>query len=285
MEDHVVTIVDANTSQRHFPSADGYVTIAYEDNWPETADYDMNDMVLRYRITETLKDGDVAKVSISGQLVAVGASYHSGFAVRLAGIDATNIDSDKTRLYYNSALQDGNAQESGMTEASFIVINDAIEVSSYSCYFFRTLDDCREDVGVEFELHFSLITPVTTSSMPAMPYDPFLYATPGFYHGPSFAQAPGRSYEVHLADQAPTEKFDISFYQLAEDTSDPNTSRYFKTSNNMPWALLIYDEWKWPRERVDLVVAYPQFADYTTSGGGTHTDWYDITNAIANKYY
>lgn len=285
VEDHVVTIVDANTSQRHFPSADGYVTIAYEDNWPETADYDMNDMVLKYRITETLKDGDVAKVSISGQLVAVGASYHSGFAVRLAGIDATNIDSDKTRLYYNSALQDGDAQESGMTEASFILINDAIEVSSYSCYFFRTLDDCREDVGVEFELHFSLITPVTTGSMPAMPYDPFLYATPGFYHGPSFAQAPGRSYEVHLADQAPTEKFDTNFYQLAEDTSDPNTSRYFKTSNNMPWALLIYDEWKWPRERVDLVVAYPQFADYTTSGGETHTDWYDITNAIANKYY
>ncbi|MUL01728.1 LruC domain-containing protein [Aliivibrio fischeri] len=285
VEDHVVTIVDANTSQRHFPSADGYVTIAYEDNWPETADYDMNDMVLRYRITETLKDGDVAKVSISGQLVAVGASYHSGFAVRLAGIDATNIDSDKTRLYYNSVLQDGDVQESGMTEASFIVINDAIEVSSYSCYFYRTLDDCREDVGVEFELHFSLVTPVTTSSMPAMPYDPFLYATPGYYHGPSFAQAPGRSYEVHLADQAPTEKFDTNFYQLAEDTSDPNTSRYFKTSNNMPWALLIYDEWKWPRERVDLVVAYPQFADYTTSGGETHTDWYDITNAIANKYY
>ncbi|MGF1904237.1 LruC domain-containing protein [Aliivibrio salmonicida] len=285
VEDHVITIVDGNTTQRHFPSASGYVTLAYEDNWPETADYDMNDLVLRYRITEVLKDGEVAKVIVSGKLAAVGASYHSGFAVRLSGIDATNIDSAKTRLYYNSALQNGPSQESGMNEASFILINDAIDVSSYDCSYFRTSNECREDMGLEFELQFSLITPVATASMPAMPYDPFLFATSGYYHGPSFTQAPGRDYEVHLADQAPTELFNTEFFQLAQDTSDASTDRYFKTSNNMPWALLIYDEWQWPRERVDLTTSYPDFADYTTSGGATNTDWYESSNATANKCY
>lgn len=285
VEDHVVTIVDANTTQRHFPSATGYVTLAYEDNWPETADYDMNDLVLRYRITEVLKNGEVAKVTISGKLAAVGASYHSGFAVRLENIITGDIDATKTRLYYNSVLQSGSSQEAGMSEASFILINDAIDVSSYECYYFRTKNGCREDIGLEFELQFSLTTPVATENMPAMPYDPFLFATPGYYHGPVFAQAPGRTYEIHLADQAPTEQFNTEFYQLAQDTSDPSTSRYFKTVNNMPWALLIYDEWQWPREYVDLTTAYPDFADYTLSGGTTHTDWYDINSATTNKYY
>ena len=50
VEDHVVTIVAANTTLRRFPSGGGYVTLAYEDNWPEISDYDMNDLVLRYRV-------------------------------------------------------------------------------------------------------------------------------------------------------------------------------------------------------------------------------------------
>ena len=285
VEDHVATVVAANTTQRHFPSASGYVTLAYEDNWPETADYDMNDLVLRYRITEVLKGGLVAKVTISGQLVAVGASYHSGFAVRLSGINDELIDFTKTQLYYNTALQGSDPQESDMSEASFILINDATAVSSYECSYFRTQNDCRENVGLEFELNFSFTAPIATASMPAMPYDPFLFATPGYYHGPSFAQAPGRSYEVHLADQAPTESFDTNFFTLAQDTSDPSSDRYFKTINNMPWALLIYDEWQWPRERVDLTTAYPDFADYTTYGGISNTDWYESSNAVDNKYY
>jgi LruC domain-containing protein len=285
VEDHVATVVAANTTQRHFPSASGYVTLAYEDNWPETADYDMNDLVLRYRITEVLKDGLVAKVTISGQLVAVGASYHSGFAVRLSGINDELIDSTKTQIYHNTVLQGSDPQESDMSEASFLLINDAIDVSSYECSYFRTQNDCRENVGLEFELSFSFTAPIATASMPAMPYDPFLFATPSYYHGPSFAQAPGRSYEVHLADQAPTESFDTNFFTLAQDTSDPSSDRYFKTINNMPWALLIYDEWQWPRERVDLTTAYPYFADYTTSGGISNTDWYDNSNAVDNKYY
>ena len=285
VEDHVATVVAANTTLRRFPSGGGYVTLAYEDNWPETADYDMNDLVLRYRITEILKDGLVAKITISGQLMAVGASYHSGFAVRLFGVNDELIDPTKTRLYYNTELQGSDPQESGMDEASFILINDAIEVSSYSCYFFRTQNDCRENVGLEFELNFSFTTPIATENMPAMPYDPFLFATPGYYHGPSFAQAPGRSYEVHLADQAPTESFDTNFFTLAQDTSDPSSERYFKTVNNMPWALLIYDEWQWPRERVDLTTAYPDFPDHTTSVGISNTDWYDSDNAVDNKSY
>ncbi len=285
VEDYLVTIADANTVTRYFPSSSGYVTLAYEDEWPRIADYDMNDLVLNYRVTEVLRDGLIAKVVISGKLAAVGGDYHNGFAVRLEGIDSDLVDAAKTRLYYNNVLQDGDPQESDMDEASFIIINDAIELADYQCDYFRTEDSCRENIGVEFELDISFSAPISPIHMPNMPYDPLMFATPGHYHGPSFALPPGRSYEVHLANQAPTEKFDTSFYQMEDDTSDPSFARYFKTSNNMPWALMIFDEWQWPLEQVNLTEAYPNFADYTTSGGTTDTNWYYIDNAIFGTYY
>ncbi|MBV7317630.1 GEVED domain-containing protein [Shewanella sp. NIFS-20-20] len=55
VEDHPVTISDANTRHQHFPSSTGYVTLAYEDSYPYTADYDMNDVVMFLRVTETYK--------------------------------------------------------------------------------------------------------------------------------------------------------------------------------------------------------------------------------------
>ncbi|MEF1228835.1 GEVED domain-containing protein, partial [Vibrio fortis] len=47
-----VDVLNGGATARYFPSASGYATLAYEDNWPYKADYDMNDAVLRYRITE-----------------------------------------------------------------------------------------------------------------------------------------------------------------------------------------------------------------------------------------
>ncbi len=58
-----------------------------------------------------------------------------------------------------------------------------------------------------FELHINLQDGADNSSLSAMPYDPFIFATPHFYHGEELPFQPGRTWEVHLADQAPTEKF------------------------------------------------------------------------------
>lgn len=33
----------------YYPAEQVYRTLAFEDNWPKLGDYDMNDMVIRYR--------------------------------------------------------------------------------------------------------------------------------------------------------------------------------------------------------------------------------------------
>lgn len=288
VEDHTLTITAANTSHRYFPSETGYVTLSYEDNWPFTADYDMNDVTLRYRITEVIKDGAVAKTTISGKLAAVGADYHSGFAIRLPGVNQTDVNPVLTRLSFNGQQQANSGIETDMTEASFVIIEDVIDYKSGSCAFFRTQKTCKEDINFEFELNVSFNDGADTSGLSDMPYDPFIFATPGYYHGSGIIDQPGRSWEVHLPDQAPTEKFDSDnlFQNIGADASDPASDVYFKTSNNLPWALLIYDEnWIWPSERVDILNAYPDFQFYTESGGNTNTNWFQSQFAVSQYCY
>ncbi|PKF77647.1 LruC domain-containing protein [Vibrio sp. vnigr-6D03] len=297
VEDHIITISDVDTREEFFPSNEGYVTLAYEDNWPETADYDMNDFVARYQIKQTLKTISgteyVAKSVIKGTLDAVGASYRSGFAVNIPGIDNSNIDTTKTRLYHNGSLVDFDTLESSeTTETTFIIIENARDAQVNSCSYFRTVKDCREDVALEFELHVSYVDPTLNGSIAAMPYKPFIFGTPGYPHGSVFNTPPGRSLEIHLPDNAPTSKFDTSFFDLpGEDDSNTETGKYYKTSNNLPWAIMLFEDaevdtqWIWPTEGTDLLEAYPNFQHYTENGGNTHTDWFEAANAVAAKCY
>ena len=122
-----------------------------------------------------------------------------------------------------------------------------------SCEFYRTQQHCQDGLTLSFEIDITTNDDADTSGLMAMPYDPFIFATPGYYHGESLPLHPGRTLEIHLADQSPTEKFDDqNLYGLGVDSSDAAQGRYFKTSDNLPWALLIPHDWKWPREKSGL---------------------------------
>ncbi|MGF1740266.1 LruC domain-containing protein [Vibrio profundum] len=286
VEDHPVLITKDGVAIRHYPSESTYATIAYEDNWPYKADYDMNDVVMRYRVTETVQDGNVARIIIQGYLAAYGAGYRNAFAIQLSGLSPNDIDQVLTTQTHNGALLAENGLELDSSNAVFIISNDMSVFKSEMCFFYRSLQDCQETIKFSFQLDIAINDSVNTSSLIAMPYDPFVFATPGQYHGEGLPLHPGRSLEIHLADHAPTEKFDsLSLYGLGADQSDPALGKYFKTSNNHPWALLVPSEWKWPRERVDLIQAYPQFADYAESGGQWNQKWHLESNANTNKIF
>ncbi|CZF83094.1 hypothetical protein GCE9029_03633 [Grimontia celer] len=285
VEDHPVTIMENGSSLRYYPSENGYATIAFEDNWPKEGDYDLNDVVFKFRITETLDENSaITRVLIQGYLSAYGAGYHNGFAFRLGGINRSDISSAST-LTHNAVLQESNGLESDSNEAIFIVSDDLKQKLPAGCMYYRTAQHCQEALVFEFEIDVYFNEGTDTSSLMTMPYDPFIFATPGAYVRDGLWYNPGRGLEIHLADQAPTEQFDTYWLGWWSDSSDPATSRYFKTSSNHPWALLIPDEWSWPREHVDLVEAYPEFAGYAESGGENNLQWYLLEKATENKYY
>ena len=87
-----------------YPSPDNWGTIAFEDMWPKQGDYDMNDLVMRYQITQIENSmGQVKDLQITTQIQARGASRTSGFGIELTNIVPSSLDSATMTINNNAA--------------------------------------------------------------------------------------------------------------------------------------------------------------------------------------
>ncbi|RJG42473.1 LruC domain-containing protein [Motilimonas pumila] len=288
VEDHQIAIVDGDVLYQHFPSESGVVTLVYEDQWPATDDYDMNDVVMAYRTTQIIRDGQVIRVDIHGKLLALGGSYHSGFGIALPNILTSQINQEAVRLWHNGQLQTESGRQGADTfpilelNNQFAVVTvkqDLWQGTQSNCEYFRTEKGCDQSPQFEFDLSIPFNEPINIANFPNAALDPFIFATPGFYHGDNFTNQAGRSLEIHLVDQAPTERFNPAFYGLAQDTSEPTKNRYFRNANHLPWALMIPGEWQWPKERQGLLHAYPRFKSFVESNGVNDWNWFEPKHA------
>ena len=275
VEDHPIVISQPNVSFRYYPSENGWVTLAYEDIWPLIGDYDMNDVVMHFRVVELLKDGKVIRTDLHGKLIAMGAIFHNGFAVHLEGIARSSVDENRLRVLFNNQLSTtNNLLEQGQTEAVIKVSDDLWSNVNSNCRYYRTELSCSEDFEFSFEISVNFIQPVDLSQMPIAPYNPFIFASEYWGRGELFSETPGRALEIHLADKPVTDLADHSLFGMGDDTSEVSNDRYFRASNNLPWALEVGTEWLHPQERVDLLDAYPLFKSWTESSGVENADWY-----------
>lgn len=81
-----------------------------------------------------------------------------------------------------------------------------------------------------------------------------------------------RTREIHLPDLLPTSK--AAYLGTGDDFSDPLTGRYYKTKQNLPWALNIYEGFDTPPESIPITLQYPRFVSWANSGGTQDLDWY-----------
>jgi LruC domain-containing protein len=101
--------------------------LAFEDNWPLTDDYDFNDAVLAYDITTTL-DGDnnndsVKSITLTYEILAIGASFHNGLAVRIPGLNESMIESvtlEKTLNSTTNTIEVGSQVTSQLGSGEFV---------------------------------------------------------------------------------------------------------------------------------------------------------------------
>ncbi len=114
VEDYTLDILETSTNTVYYPSANGYATVAFEDKWPEKADYDFNDVVIKYRTSNTYTNGRLTKIDIIGELVAYGASNNNGFGFELSNftgdqtIKVNEIDFDNVTLKINDRNYERN---------------------------------------------------------------------------------------------------------------------------------------------------------------------------------
>ena len=280
VEDHLVNLLADKVAVSSYPSVNGFSTIAFEDNWPFAGDYDMNDLVTKMR-TRTYKNASgITQVDIEGYLTSAGAFYENGFAVRLPGVSRDAIDETNLEFVVSNSDVVASPLEAGRNEAIFIITDNVFKhvTPGPSCDFYRSEFECGADLEFKFSLSIPFKEP-QSADLSGL-FDPFLFATPGAFHGEHFVLPPGRSFEIHLKNQSPTEAFDFSLFAgVGQDASDPDSGKYFLTDNGMPWALEIGVDWNHPYEHIELSAAYPDFPAFATSNGVDNQDWYMEENA------
>ncbi|ANS86045.1 LruC domain-containing protein [Vibrio scophthalmi] len=292
VEDHLVSVTDQGVTVETYPSGASYTTFAYEDQFPKMGDYDMNDVLMNVKYTEYSQNNEVIQLKIEGQIAALGGTYRSGFAIRLPGVDPNDIKTDSAKLYIDGELQSADIVESGTTDAVLIVHEDLWSMTESGeddgCTMFRTEAGCGTSYRPSWELIIPFSSPISNARMPEFPYDPFIFATPGYYHGETGLQVsggfPGRALEVHLKNKTPTSKFNYGYVGKQDDATDTGAGTYFHTSNGLPWGIELPLDWQHPLETISILDTYPKFADFSQDPSGlTEQSWY--VTPITNKAY
>ncbi|MCG3863673.1 MULTISPECIES: LruC domain-containing protein [unclassified Photobacterium] len=302
VEDHQVTVDAQTVTHNWYPSSSSWVTLVYEDDWPQAGDFDFNDVALYYRV-DTVKDaaGDILRYDIYGSLRAYGADFANGFAVKFDGIATGAVDSDRTKLVINgSTLHTTQILESGTTDAVAIISNNLkTEITAPTCSgtlgsYYRVWTGCSDDATDQFVFEASIpfTTPIAAASGPSMPLNPFIFGTPGIDHGDGTRASDGRAIEIHLKNHDVTSKANTALFATDDDTSAyvdgdcPGVScDTYHNTNGVPWAIAIDVPWDHPSEGTNILDAYPDLSAFATSGGSTNTDWYLRANAVVSKLF
>jgi len=245
------------------PGENVFGTLVYEDMWPSTGDYDMNDMVIDYNFTEYRNASNrVIKTRAKFILKAMGAGLENGFGFE------TNLSPDQiesatgSQITANRVSLNSNGCEANQDNAVIIVFDNGYDIMYNAGGFVNTdeTDSYIQPDTITIDITYS--NPIPAGQIGSAPYNPFIFT------------GRGRGYEVHLPDNPGTSLADVSLYQTESDNSNPTQGRYYKTFNNMPWALNFPNGFDYPIEKTNLQKAYKHFQKWVLSSGNEYPDWY-----------
>jgi LruC domain-containing protein/uncharacterized protein (TIGR02145 family) len=242
----------------YFPSASGWGTYAFEDMWPVQGDYDVNDLILGFRLTYYSNSSNlVSKLRLDYNVRGAGSTYNIGAAFQLDRVQASNIMSVSGRALNGSApfSSDANGAESGVSLAVIPLFNNQRDPLSYP-YFLNTINgDFRNTPNNYLDVKFS--SPVQPSDLSMGVFNLFIVAN-------------SRAQEIHLPSYSGTSKFNAA---LANGYNISDSDK-FKNKQGMMWAIMLPEYFQYPSERNSIIKAYPKFSAWATSGGVSNTDWY-----------
>lgn len=265
----------AKAYSRHYPGSATWGTLAFEDKWPVLGDYDLNDLVVRYRSRELLNAArQVTAMELDLRLDARGGGHRNGFALGLPQVPASQIKSwrlTRQGVPVTGALQAGVSVEGGgavfeiFDDATALMPDDMDPACAVKGYR-NTGAGCPVRESIAFRLELELHSPAT--SFPLPPYNPFLFRTEG---------AVAKGIEVHLPGRQPSSRADASRFGTGDDRSVPGTAQTYKNAKGLPWALDLPTEWAYPLEFRDTVTVYPRLVPWAQSGGTTDRNWYELS--------
>jgi len=255
---------DPNKAYDNFyPAENTFGSLAFEDLWPSKGDYDFNDLVVDYYFTEVLNaSNQIVELQADFVLKATGASYENGFGFEL-GVSPDQITSiSGSNLVGSAVTVSENGTELNQAKAVCMVFDNVYGiVSRPDGFYVNTQVDAPYIDPDTVNIVISFVQPQSAGELGSPPYNPFIFVNQD------------RSREVHLAGHPPTSLAANSDYFGSEDDAS-QVAGYYKTSNNLPWALDIVETLSYPLERVTIDEAHNYFIGWAETSGSNYADWF-----------
>jgi LruC domain-containing protein len=246
----------------------GESTLMFEDLWPATGDYDFNDFVAAYNaVAVTNADNKVVEVKITTNVLAIGASYNNGFAVQFDGLAQDLVKSVKGNFTTNAKYTSFN--ENG-TEAKQDFVN--ILVFDQARALFPGVGGSGINVNPEgpFVKSEKVVVTIEFKTDKAVAFE-----VKELKLNPYIIVNQDRAIEVHLSDNVPTNLADKKFFGTGKDNSNFEKGTFYKTENNLPFAIKVAGLVPHMIEKQDILTGYPKLADWAKSEGKEYENWYN----------
>lgn len=248
---------------KYFPSDESWGTLAFEDIWPYTGDYDLNDLVVDYHYTSVVSgQNKTVEMLADFAIRGVGAAQKNGFAVQLP-VSPDKISSiTGQRFTSNYITTTANGTEAGQSKAVFVPFDDPKALINTTSVFVNVYNGRTYVKSDTAHVQINFTTPLAASDLGTAPYNPFLIS------------GQRRGYEIHLPGNKPTDKADLKLLGSGRDNSDAAKNKYYLSANNWPWALSFVESFDHPTETSKITSAYSNFQKWAKSGGVNNADWY-----------
>ena len=247
----------------YFPSASTWGTYAFEDLWPVKGDYDINDIVIGFRISYFTNCSNlVTKMRVDYNMKAAGSIYNLGAAFQLDKVSSSNVQSVSGRALNGTSpfVIGANGCENGVSLAVIPLLNNQKDYVSYSGYL-NTVSGSYLNTPDKY-VSINFIAPVQQENVAMNAFNMFIVANT-------------RGCEIHLPSFLGTTNFNSSLatgYSLFPGD-------LFKNYDGMMWGIMIPEPFEYPAECSSIINAYSHFAEWATSGGTSSTDWYKPVSA------
>ena len=250
----------------YYPSEGNVGSLAFEDLWPAEGDYDFNDLVVDYNFNQvTNGQNKVVQIIANLKLRATGASFRNGFGIQLPVSPELIKNVEGTSLTESFIRNDQNGTESGQSNASIIIFDNARNELKFPGGYstgINTTNGANYSEPKTFEVIINLTEPVALNNLGTPPYNPFMIIDLD------------RTREVHLIDNQPTDLANKKLFGTEDDNSREGAGRYYRTPGNLPFAIDIAGEFAYPSEKNRITLGYLNFQQWGRTGGVLFYDWY-----------
>ena len=235
--------------------ASGYQVSAFEDLWPSLGDYDMNDVVIRSKITYYL-DALQVYIKAEGELYihALGSAFENGLALQI-------LDFDKRPLPLEFVYEVAGDAQKNPAVFNGIIISENLFESIPSFYKNNGVGPSATPHKMTFSIQSYRCARIRGELLT------------NFY----IFRSDDHSHEIHLPGYPATNQVNTALFSTGDDATRPSLNQWYISRENLPWGIEIISEspdYQHPLERTDIREAYPNFPDWVASNGQQQPDWF-----------